>query len=165
MTKPDKQEKIQVSGSRGTRKHSFEFTARNEVGHVVHRISGRVAHLKTDKRRKKNRRYVRLCGFDPHGVFMITKNLTTGRLSLAIRPTNHPLYETLDARKVMKLFAALRVCGLLGILEWESNAKTLNITSEHLVTGIAYYEAEFRDKIRKARKALKLSLSHHRRKA
>lgn len=123
--------------------------------------------LKPDRRRKKNLRYVRLCSFDPHGVFTITKNILTGRASIAIRPTEYPVYDTLDAKKMMKLYAALTVCGLpypcLGSLEWERLAKMLNVTSEHFATGLRFYEEEFLEKIKKQKKAYKISLKAHRR--
>ena len=182
MIKHQSVEKIHDSGTQGSRKQSFVFATFNGKGKTIRATSGYVSGLRPDRRRKKNKKYVRLCSLDPDAVLGITQHVWSGNVSFVIKPHARFLSETLSVEKLAKILAAIyivrhpdtfdlndiqRLCEILekplsNKLDKHLSRISYRKLSNKLEPLVRFYIQEFQERIRKGRIAFKISLSRHR---
>jgi hypothetical protein len=142
-----------------------DITLKNpRTGKVLRHIHASSETEEEKKNKKRNPKYARLCSFDPWRIFTISQNVVTGKPSIAIRRCKYPLYETLDAEKLMQFYAAIAVCGLPFPSSEVLNYKTSNKLDPRQELSFRYHVQQFREKIKVQRKAYKISVSAHKRK-
>jgi hypothetical protein len=154
---------------KGFRKTSLELRVRTNTGKVSVPVSGFVRSPEPDKRKRKNLKYVRLFSIDPHSILGATQHVIKGNVSLVVKPSIYPVYDTLVEEKAAKIIAALRVAGyplVLSSVSLSSFPEYPDRKRSNLLEGlIQYYEESFKAKRKEGRRKLKIFLAHfHKRK-